>query len=202
MKIRRAKRYPLLLYRRAMERLWAPTLLLGGIMAALWAWTFMTNAPLFNTRAEPWLFVGAVVSLAFSLFAFLARAVAYVQVYPNFLRVVTPFLNLKVSFQRVHSVYPSDFHKLYPPNEAGWADRRFLEPFYGKTAVVVELTRYPLNRALLRLFLPRQMLLQRPSGFVLLVPDWIAFSTELDSRIGAWQQIQGRKATLARSRRG
>jgi hypothetical protein len=45
------------------------------------------------------------------------------------------------------------------------------------------------------------MLLKKPAGFVFLVPDWIEFSTELDSRIGAWQQVQGRQAVSGRSKR-
>lgn len=34
-----------------------------------------------------------------------------------------------------------------------------------------------------------------------MVPDWIEFSTKLDSQIGAWQQIRGRKAVSGRSKR-
>ena len=197
---RSGKRYPLLLYRRSMERLWSPTFLLGTVLALLWGWEKFSGINLLETQADALIFAGAIVALAFSLFAFLARSVAYVQVRANYFRVVTPFLNLKVSFRRIRSVYPTSFQQLFPVKEAGWADRRFLEPFYPMTAVVVELSAYPLSRGLLRFFLPRQMLLANSAGLVILVPDWIEFSTELDSQIGAWQQIQGRKAVSGRSK--
>lgn len=203
MKTRRSgKRHPLLLYRRSMERLWVPTFLLGAVLALIWGWARFSGTYLLEAQGDSLLFAGAVVALAFSLFAFLARAVAYVQVQTNYLRIVTPFLNLKVSYRRIRSVYPTSFQQLFPLKDAGWADRRFLEPFFPMTTVVVELSAYPLGRGLLRLFLPSQMLLTKPAGFVFLVPDWIEFSTELDSQIGAWQQIQGRQAVSGRSKRG
>ncbi len=202
MKTRRSgKRHPLLLYRRSMERLWVPTFLLGVVLALIWGWGRFSGTQLLEAQVDTLLFAGTVVALAFSLFAFLARAVAYVQVHANYFRIVTPFLNLKVSFRRIRSVYPTSFHQLFPPGDAGWANRRFLEPFFPMTAVVVELNALPLNRGLLRLFLPDQMLLKKPAGLVFLVQDWIEFSTELDSQIGAWQQVLGRQAVSGRSKR-
>jgi hypothetical protein len=65
-----------------------------------------------------------------------------------------------------------------------------LDPFYGRTAVVVELSDYPMNPRIMRFFLAPQMFSPRSKGLVFLVPDWMAFSTELDSFWGAWLQSQ------------
>jgi hypothetical protein len=42
----------------------------------------------------------------------------------------------------------------------------------------------------LRFFLAPQMFYKRGKGLVLLVPDWMALSTEIDTFVGAWLQVQ------------
>ncbi len=184
------KRYPLLVYRRIMGRLAMPTLVLGLVFLAAWGWSQYSLPPAFAKGAETWLLVGAGVSLLFGLFAFFSRGMTYVQPRRDHLRLVTPFLNLRISYRRVRSIHPASFVQLFPPQEAGWGERRLMEPFYGKTAVVVELMSFPLRPVFLRLFLPRQMFLRHFDGLVFVVADWIAFSTELDAFFGSWQQLQ------------
>jgi hypothetical protein len=58
-----------------MERLWGPTFLLGAILALIWGWAKFSGTRLLDTQGDSLLFAGAVVVLAFSLFAFLARAI-------------------------------------------------------------------------------------------------------------------------------
>jgi len=184
-------RHPLLLYRRTMDRVWILTLLLGLLLIATWKWTLVNETIILGISSNIWLLAAAVVSLVLSAFAFLARYVAYLQVFSNYLRVVTPFLRFKISFRRVRSTHPTLVQQLFPPGESSWAQRSFLEPFYGKTAVVVELSAFPMNPALLRLFLPAQMFSPHSTGLVFLVPDWMKLSTEFDSFYGAWLQAQG-----------
>jgi hypothetical protein len=189
-KIRPSRRHPILVYRRWMDRLWPPTLLLGLLLAAAGGWYSFSPAPLLHTGREAWLLASGLLLLGMSLFCYLARSLAYLQFHRDHLRLVTPFLRLKISYRRVLKAHPADFIQLYPPSQAGWAQRRFMEPFYGRTAIVLELTALPLSRSLLRLFLPRQMFSPLTPGFVLLVPDWMEFSEELETRRGAWLQTQ------------
>jgi hypothetical protein len=114
--------------------------------------------------------------------------------------VSTPFLRFRISFRRMRSVYPVLVQQLFPKEEAKWTERNFLEPFYGKTALVMELKGFPLNPVLLRLFLPAQMFSPRTTGFVIIVPDWMKLSTELDSFHGAWLQRESLRRREARSR--
>lgn len=186
------KRHPLLLYRRTMDRLWRYTFPLGLILAVAWAYTFWSGEPVFaNPTAEVWLFVGACLTLAFSLFALLTRSMAYVRAYPAHLAVVTPFLRLNIAYRRVNAVRSASLQQIFPPARAGWAERSYLTPFYAKTGVVVDLNRFPLAPGLLRLFLPAQMFARQSTGLVLLVADWMSLSTELDSMLGVWRQSQG-----------
>jgi hypothetical protein len=191
MKTRKSgKRHRLLVYRRTMDRLWLATLVLGLLLGVIWWWFWAIKPAWVNPEGETWLLAGSIFSLCFALFAFLTRNTAYVQPYRDHLRLVTPFLRLKISYNRIRSVHPSAFQQLFPPAKASWAQRRLLEPFYRKTVVVVDLTSYPMSPYVLRFFLSPQMFSPQSTGFVLLVPDWMDFSTELDSLRSAWGQAK------------
>jgi hypothetical protein len=199
MKTRKAgKRHRLLLYRRTMDRLWIATLILGILLGVIWLWFGVSETPILDPGSEIWLLAGSAVALGFTIFAFIARQAAYVQPYKDHLRLVTPFLRLSISYSRIRSVHPAAFQQLYPPSTASWSQRRFLEPFYGRTAVIVDLTSYPMSPLLLRFFLSPQMFSPQSTGFVFLVPDWMSFSTELDSYRSYWMQNQKRRRSKRR----
>jgi hypothetical protein len=189
------KRHTLMIYQRFMDRLWGPCLALGLALAAAWWQASLGRVPRLMPPLDGWAFVAALVTLAFTGFALLARKMSYVQARPDLLRLVTPFLRLNISYRRVRSVSASEFHKLYPRRQAGWGERRFLAPFYGNTAVVVDLFDFPLPPRLLRLFLPLQSFAPNHPGFVFMVADWMALSTEIDTRRAEWQAAQKPRAT-------
>lgn len=174
-------RHMLLLYKRVMDRLWKSTLFLGLLTLGIWGWGWFSPMVLIEAQNSVWLLAGSTTLLGFTLFAFFGRNMAYIQAHPNHLRLVTPFLRTNISYKRIRSVHPANFHQLYPPEEASWAEKRLLEPFYGKTTVLIELHDFPIPPFFLRLFLAPQMFSKGEKGLVLLVPDWMAFSTEIDS---------------------
>jgi len=179
------KRHRLLIYQRVMDRLWGATLVLGLMVVVIWWW----SGKFFPSLPQPFdtlLIVGGVVLVLLAFLMFLMRSMAYVQVCTDHLRVATPFIRLKISYRRVRTTHPLEFHQLFPPSKAGWADRRLLEPFYGKTVLVVGLSEFPLSQSVLRLFLPRVMFSTQAKGLVLVVKDWMALSTELESYMGVW----------------
>ncbi len=189
MKSRRSgARHPLLFYRRTMDRVWKSTLALGSVTAIIAGFNLIKPVQILGMSSDIWLVVIVVVAFALSAFAFLARFVAYVQAQNECLRIVTPFLSFRISYKRMRSVRPALTQQLFPPEKASWAQRSYLEPFYGKTALVVELRGFPLPPALLKLFLPDTMFAQTTTGLVLMVPDWMQLSTEIDTFRGAWLQ--------------
>lgn len=192
-------RHPLLLYRRTMDRIWKSTLFLGLIVAAAAGFSLIRETSIFGFSSNVWLFAIAIVAIVLSVFSFFARYMSYIQAHKSHLVIVTPFLRLKISYKRLRSVQPVLVQQLFPKGGSSWSQRSFLEPLYGKTALVMELRSYPLSPALLKLFLPAQMFSPRSTGFVIIIPDWMKFSTELDSLRGTWMQrgqTSGRRGQL------
>jgi len=187
------KRHPLLFYRRTMDRLWKATLALGLLLFAAGIWRLVSETSILLVSSKIWLYAAAILAITMSVFAFVGRYFAYVQVHRNYLSIVTPFLRLRISFQRLRNSHPSLLRQLFPKDDSSWAQQRYLEPFYGKTAVVLELRDYPMAPALLKLFLPGEMFSPRTPGFILLVPNWMQLSLELDSFYGIWRQLQNQR---------
>ena len=187
------KRQTLLMYRRTVDRLFFATLLLGLLLLIISLYPLLGGVDFLSQRIQAIISVSAAVVLTLSMFAFLARFRAYVQVNQNHLSLVTPLIRLKISYLRLRSAHPALIQQLFPTNESGWARRSYLRPFYGKTAIVIELKGYPLDPVLLRLFFTKEMFSPQNRGFVLLVPDWMRFSTELDTLHGKWLGGQNAK---------
>ncbi len=192
-------RHPLLTYRRTVDRVWKYTLVLSMVLAAASRWSLIRKSGFLGISSDVWLLTSALIAATICVLAFSGRYFAYVQAGTSFLKISTPFLTFKVAYRRMRSIHPVLIQQLFPPEELSWSQRTFLEPFYGKTVLVVELRGFPLNPILMRLFLPQAMFSPRSSGLVLIVPDWMKLSMELDSLHGAWLQKENTRLRLARA---
>ncbi len=190
---RSGKRYSLLFLRRMWDRIWAPTFILGILLSIIWWQAGSGKMPLIQSANNLWVLFGAVISFSIGVFAFFARHMNYIQPFPSYVRIVTPFLRMNVSYRRIRSTHPADMMRLFPPNTQSWARRQYLNPFYGNTALSIDMNGLPLSKPLLRFFLPRQLFLPKSTGFVILVAEWMKLSTELDSFIGVWQSNRTQK---------
>lgn len=200
--IKQGRRHSLLLYKRSLDRLWMPIFPIGLLIGGwIWFsgkyWEGIGYIPSVPSPYDLLLYVALFASFAFTLFAWVARNLAYVQAKSDHLRIVTPFLAVKVSYRRVQRVHPAKLIQLFPPDKTRGSLSSLLSPYYGSTAIAVETKGYPLSPVLLRLFLGRQMFLPTTQGFVLLVSDWMALTTEIDSLQGAWRQKQNRPRQAA-----
>lgn len=178
---RPGRRYPLLLYTRMLDLWWPLVMILGlGLFALAWAvrsyypdlvtaWRWMTLAA-----------VGGIVLLA-GLFLLTIRKAAYVQLFPDHFRLVTPFLRLKVSYKRIVRTSSATIGGLFESaGLKGWK-REILLPLARRTAVVVEMNGFPASQSTLRAFLSPFFFRDKTPHFVLLVDDWMRFSAELES---------------------
>ena len=177
----RRRKYPLIVYQHMLNRWWPAMVALGLGMFALAYSEYIR--PL--TRFLPWRWqlpasVG-VLCILVGLFFIIIKRFAYVQVFPTYLKLVTPFLRLKISFKRVTRTTTTEMRLLFPPKSMSWWIREIFAPLSSLTAVVIDLNSYPVSPRIMHLFLSRFFFKDKTPHLVILVNDWMQFSTELES---------------------
>jgi hypothetical protein len=133
----------------------------------------------------PWrwqLFAGVgALAIFVGIFFWVVRFFAYVQPLSKSLRLVTPFMRLNISYKRFKRTTATEMRYLFPlKSMSGWV-RDIFSPLATKTALVIDLNGYPISPVLLRLFLSRFFFKDKTPHLVILVEDWMRFSSELDS---------------------
>ncbi len=176
------KKYPLLLYTRMMDRWWPPIFLIGLALLALAWWLYQD---LYGRLTQPWQWmtmaaVGGLCILA-SLLMLALRKSAYVRPCSDHLLLATPFLRLKISYRRVRRTTSASMGSLFPSRKMPFLKRDTIEPLLTLTALVVELNALPMSRSALRFFLSPFFFKDDTPHLVLLVPNWMSFSTELET---------------------
>jgi hypothetical protein len=180
---RAGRRYPLLMYTRMLDRWWPALFFLGLALLAL-AWPFYRD--LYVRLTQPWRWttfagLGGVVILV-SLLMLALRKSAYVQPFGSYWRLATPFLRLNISYRRIRSTTTTAMAVLFPLDSLRGMRRDIVRPLLSRTAVVVDMNALPMSVATLRLFLSPFFFKDRTPHLVILVDDWMGFSTELESR--------------------
>ena len=174
------RRHPLVIYRALMNRWWPATLTIAIGLVVL-AWTVWRKNPL-----EPWRWQGllglAGITLAVTALLLILRSMAYVQAFPTHIKLKTPFLQINISYKRLRRYVSTEFRTLFPPNKLrGWK-RDLIAPLSSKTALVLELTGWPINPRIMRFFLSPFFFKDKTPHFVILVDNWMALSAEIDSK--------------------
>lgn len=174
-------KFPLIVYRHLLGRWWSGVVGLGMAMLGL-AYTEYIQ-PLGKFLPWRWqLFaVIGVLTILGGLFLLVIRQFAYIQAFPNYFKLATPFLRLNISYKRLQRTATVEMGQLFPRKSmSGWVWDIF-EPLAGKTALVIELKSYPISPTILRLFLSRFFFKDKTPHLVILVKDWMGLSAELDS---------------------
>ena len=178
-------RYPLVIYTRMLDRWWPATFTLSlALLATAWG---ASRTP--QGQAFPFAIIATagLGGLAFILtfFLFVIRKAAYVEPFPTYLRLVTPFLRINISYRRFRGSTTSEMRTLFPPKGMSSWRREIIAPLSAMTAIVINLSGYPVAPSLLRLFLSPFFFKDKTPHLVILVKDWLRFSTELESmRLG------------------
>lgn len=178
---RAGHKYPLLVYRHIVSRWWSALIAIGLGMFALAYSEYIQ--PLGRFLPWRWQLFAAIGGLAIFLgiFFWVIRFFAYVQPYPTYLKIVTPFMRMNISYKRIQKTTATEMRYLFSSKRmSGWL-REIFSPLANRTALVIELTGYPISPALLRLFLHRFFFKDKTPHLVILVQDWMRFSSELES---------------------
>jgi hypothetical protein len=176
------KRYPLVIYTRMIDRWWPALFLMGlGLMAI--GWYYYNDLYERLTAAWKWELLagvgGAVVIISLIMCAM--RKSAYVQPRNDYLMLATPFLRMKISYTRIRRATSASLSVLFPPKSLKGMKKEILYPLFKLTAVVVELNALPMPASTLRFFLSPFFFKDNTPHLVILVDDWMSFSTELES---------------------
>jgi hypothetical protein len=178
---RAGRRYPLIIYTHMINRWWPATFAIGlSLFGLAWALSFTYPSSTQNWQTLTLQSVGGFVLLV-SIFLIGIRKAAYIQPFSDHLRLVTPFLRLDISYKRLRRSLTATMGSLFPPKSiSGWK-QEIVAPIGSKTAIVIELTGYPISQTVLRFFLSPFFFKDRTPHFVFLIEDWMRFSTELES---------------------
>ena len=172
---------PLIVYKHLLGRWWSGVVGLGVAMLGL-AYTEYIQ-PLGKFLPWRWQLFAAIggLTIAGGFFLLIIRQFAYIQAFPDHFKLVTPFLRLNISYKRLQKTTTTEMRQLFPRKSmSGWMWDIF-EPLANKTALVIELKGYPISPAILRMFLSRFFFKDKTPHFVILIRDWMKFSSELES---------------------
>ena len=172
------KKYPLVVYTTMMNRWWPAVFTLGiSVLGYAYGLRWM------GEEARKWQIMagaGALVTVA-GLVILTIRKFAYIQLFPTYFRLVTPFLRLNVSYKRVRRTSTTTFGAVFPPSSVSKWRAEIVQPLAKMTAIVIELTGYPVSRTALLFFLSPFFFKDKTPHFVILVENWMQFSSELES---------------------
>ena len=187
------RRYPLVIYTHMLNRWWPATFTLSLALFGVALGVSFTP----EGKAQPYLVYATVglggLALVFTLFLLIIRNVAYVRPLPTYLQLVTPFLRINISYRRFRGTTTSEMRALFPPTSlSGWR-REIIAPLSSMTAIVINLSGYPVSPLVLRWFLSPFFFKDKTPHIVILVKDWLRFSAELDSmRLSQKQEAKAR----------
>ena len=178
---RAGHKYPLVVYRHLVNRWWPALIAIGlGMFALAYSEYIQPISQFISWRWQLFAAIGGL-SIFIGIFFWVIRYFAYVQPYPNYLKLVTPFIRINISYKRIKKTTSSEMRYLFSMKSmSGWVQDIF-SPLANNTAVVIELNGYPVSPLLLRLFLFRFFFKDKTPHFVILVKDWMRFSSELES---------------------
>ena len=193
---RSGERFRLLIYGRMWQR-WAWPCILT-VPASIALWRFAPQIPILYAPLRPLTLVPAAVAVVLLAYTFLARRLAWVQCRPNHLRIQTPLYPLVVSYRRIQAVRPQTFSEVFAPALEKKARRRWLRPYWRHTALVIDVLKFPVAKAWLRLWFSPYLLAPDTTGFVFLVEDWMALSRQLDDFRTEWEMERAARRQRAR----
>ncbi|SNB70496.1 hypothetical protein SAMN02746019_00012500 [Thermoflexus hugenholtzii JAD2] len=175
----RPRRFPFLLYQRLARMYRGPAWWIALLALGLY------YLPLIAEVDYPWppeqdalLLILAGAALGVWLVPEIGSRLSGVEPRPEALIFRAPFFALRVSYRRIRATRPTRFSEIFP--RLPFRHRRWVEPFYDHTVLVIETAGYPIPTRWIRWLLGPYLCLPEGTGFVCLVSDWMALSRTID----------------------
>lgn len=177
-------KYRMIFVRHSMTRVFRNLLFATVIILLVW-WVAPYAPGFFRPPNDIYLLWLAILFMIGMILALMFRNSGYAQAKKKYLLLKVPIFWVRIPYDLIENVRMVLFKDLYEKKKMSWAQRRFLAPYTHKTVVSVNLNNFPQNKFLLSLFLPGYLFLPKGKGkgFVVYVKDYLAFSTEVDSRL-------------------
>lgn len=169
------RRYSLLYQQRFNEMVFWPAVLIIAVTAALLVWQPPELAS-FHTLFALAFGIAALVLIL----TYLYRLRAYVRCRERDLLVQLPFYRLTIPYSHILKSRPAELYRLFPPANQRGTQNAFLDPLFGLTVLVIEVSELSASHRQLRLWLSKYMLSPDRPGVIIAIQDWIAFDTELE----------------------
>lgn len=198
-KRRSSNRYRLLLYDRFIGPHRILSFLISASLLGLWfaVSTQILDLPFLNVSG---LFLsGAILFFGFWVYTMLGPFLSYAQTRDDHLLLQTPIYRLKIPYRIIRNTRPVEVRKIYPPSKLSAGQNSFLKPFFGHTALAVDLQGLPPPNIFLRLFFHRFTFSPDSLGIILLVQDWMGLSHQLSNRVDEWRMAHSDHPTQGAS---
>ncbi len=173
-------KHSLLIYRR-LYGAWRTTALLIALASGVLWW--LAPAPVNSPWMQAAFLTLTLVAGLLFIYTLVGPALSYVQCRPNHLLLSTPLYRLAISYRRIHTTRPM----LFAPRGVRWTKQWLVQPYAGRTALAVDLNGYPVERRFLRLWLNEFVLPNDLLGLMLVTPDWMQLSRDIEVHRGAWK---------------
>ncbi|MFN2144386.1 MAG: hypothetical protein ACK2T7_03500, partial [Anaerolineales bacterium] len=178
------KKFRILFVTHSLTRIFRNLLFITVITLGLW-WAAPYTPGFFRPPNDVYFIWAAILFLILMVAALFFRHYSIVQAQPRFILIRVPFFRLKIPYDMVENVRMVLFKDLYEKKKMTWSQRRFLSHYLPRTVVRINLTKYPMSRFMLSIFMPGYLLLPpgKGTGFVIYTKQYLELSTEIDSRL-------------------
>ena len=177
------KKHKIILIAHSMHRIWRSLLLADLIAWLVWFLAPYSGIVYLMPPNDIYLFYSGLGLFALMALVFLVRKRGYVQARTKFVLLQAPFFRHRIRYEDIANVRMLPLRQVYKGVNLSWSARRFLMPYFTQTAAVLLLKRYSTATWLLRILVPKYLILPKGKGFLLPIKDYVGFNTEIDSRL-------------------
>lgn len=190
-------RYPLLIYRRLSRQMGRRLSLLWLVMLAVGLADIFWQPFLGNAWFILWLLLPFVIGW-WGYYAFMVRR-AWVGADEKAIVLQLPMRQVRVSYGRIRTITSTRPNEQYSLKELNGREKAMIKPYFGQTCLALNLNSLP--EKLNGRFLPRILFTPRDKGILLIVPDWMKLSREMDDARTRWREQKGLTAQATEDNR-